>query len=207
MLSTTCLSSLIYPWLLTCPLWCWAPRLTVTQTTSSSGKITAISPSKHIVFWTGREITVVVHMDDFGLLLGTIKTQFVEGPSIECRRAKVKEIETANRSERKYRWANENSNLERANCPNRGKTRLAKSRLVLVLNRIGLEIGASFLYQSWKPKQSRMTFDTQLKTVLLPCISVGVIEVMKKRREIVFELLSRVNIGGVQHECVCRRQC
>ena len=134
MLSTTCLSSLIYPWLLTCPLWCWAPRLTVTQTTSSSGKITAISPSKHIVFWTGREITVVVHMDDFGLLLGTIKTQFVEGPSIECRRAKVKEIETANRSERKYRWANENSNLERANCPNRGKTRLAKSRLVLVLN-------------------------------------------------------------------------
>ena len=100
MLSTTCLSSLIYPWLLTCLLWCWAPRLTVTQTTSSSGKITAISPSKHIVFWTGREITVVVHMDDFGLLLGTIKTQFVEGPSIECRRAKVKEIENG-QSERK----------------------------------------------------------------------------------------------------------
>ena len=39
-----------------------------------------------------------------------------------------------------------------------------------------------------KPKQTRMTFDTQLKIVLLSCISVGVIEVMKKRREILFEL-------------------
>lgn len=137
----------------------------------------------------------------------TVRGKAFDWVSQSLRNRQRKEIETANRSERKYRGANENSNLEQANCPNRGKTRLAKSRLVLVLNRIGLEIGASFLYQSWKPKQSRMTFDTQLKTVLLPCISVGVIEVMKKRREIVFELLSRVNIGGVQHECVCRRQC
>lgn len=33
-----------------------------------------------------------------------------------------------------------------------------------------------------------MTSDTQLKIVLLSCISVGVIEVMQRRREILFEL-------------------
>ena len=52
-----------------------------------------------------------------------------------------------------------------------GKTRVTKSWLVVVLYLIGLKNGASFLDQSQsevkqKPKQSRITFDTQFKISL-----------------------------------------
>ena len=52
----------------------------------------------------------------------------------------------------------------------RGKTRVTKSRLFLVLYPIGLEGGASFLLTEHsikaKPMQSRITLDTQLKITL-----------------------------------------
>ena len=54
----------------------------------------------------------------------------------------------------------------------RKRERAREPRLVLVLFLIGREIGANFLNQSLsdktaKPKQMRITFDTQLKTALI----------------------------------------
>ena len=71
----------------------------------------------------------------------------------------------------KTQRANENLKQIHVAGAKRGKTRVTKSRLVLVLHLIGWAGGASFLNQSArskaKPKKFRMTFDTQLKTALV----------------------------------------
>ena len=65
----------------------------------------------------------------------------------------------------------ESSNLKKKTCPRRGKRRVTKLRLVILLNLIGGEDGASFLDQSQersnvKPIPSRITFDTELNIAL-----------------------------------------
>ena len=65
----------------------------------------------------------------------------------------------------------ESSNLKKKTCPRRGKRRVTKLRLVILLNLIGGEDGASFLDQSQersnvKPMPSWITFDTELNIAL-----------------------------------------
>ena len=71
--------------------------------------------------------------------------------------------------------ANENSKQKQATCLKRGKTRMTNSRLYLVLHlfsfalveRMGREFSEPITQQSKvKPKQPRITFDTQLKIAL-----------------------------------------
>ena len=62
--------------------------------------------------------------------------------------AKTKVITTANKKEIYiYIYRSEPIRIH-SNCVKRGKMRLTKLRLVLVLNLIGLESGVSFLHQS-----------------------------------------------------------
>ena len=55
--------------------------------------------------------------------------------------------------------ANENSEWKQANCPKRGKTRVTKSWLFLVLHLIGWEGVTSFLDQSQGEVKQKLQFD------------------------------------------------
>ena len=70
-------------------------------------------------------------------------------------------------------WTNQNSKQTHATGVKRGKTRASKSRLVWVLLLIGRESGARFFNQSQSEvkqnqTKTRINFDTQLKTALIP---------------------------------------
>ncbi len=65
-------------------------------------------------------------------------------------------------------WTNQNSKQIHVACRKRGKMCVSESRLVLILLLVGWEIGASLPITKssnakQKPKQTRITFDTQVK--------------------------------------------
>ena len=70
--------------------------------------------------------------------------------SIECRKTKTRQSDHNGQSKQRKisQGANQNSKQIQVNGFKRGKTRVTKWQLVLVLYLIGLESGASFLDQS-----------------------------------------------------------
>ena len=74
----------------------------------------------------------------------------IERFSIECRKTKTNQSNDSGQSEQRkiQQGTNENSKLIHVTGLKRGKTRVTKSRLVLVLNLIGSKGGASFLDKS-----------------------------------------------------------
>ena len=57
--------------------------------------------------------------------------------NVLVRKTITKIIEKANHCEETYKKANENAKLRQFNCLKRGKTRVTKPRLVLIVNLIG----------------------------------------------------------------------
>ena len=79
--------------------------------------------------------------------------------SIECGKTKTRAIKAANPEWRKIsQRANENSS-KTSNFLKREKTRTTKVRFALVLNLIGWESGASFLYQSQTKAKTKAVLD------------------------------------------------
>ena len=68
--------------------------------------------------------------------------------SIKCRNQNQSNPSDQSEQGRTLSLANENSKCKHANCLKRGKTRMTKSRLFLVMHLIGGEDGARFLNQS-----------------------------------------------------------
>ena len=94
--------------------------------------------------------------------------KYVIYSSIERRKTSAQVISTANHK-KKITSSQWEFKVKTSNCPKRGKMQATKSRLVVVFNLIGWEIGASFLDRSqrevWQNQgNSRVIFDIKFKT-------------------------------------------